>query len=120
MYQTAFLILLKPNIFTEFNPFQKEKNSELERRELGKNIQEMKEKQKADEFRQAAEDRRKAKEEDRIALQKVKEQIAQDRAEKADRFNREKAERDEKRKELEREKLVEDARKAEELLRERR
>ena len=58
--------------------------------------------------------------EERIALQKVKEQIAQDRAEKTERFNREKTERDEKRKELEKEKLVEEARKAEQLLRERR
>ena len=53
-------------------------------------------------------------------MQKVKEQIAQDRAEKTERFNREKNERDEKRKELEKEKLVEEARKAEQLLRERR
>ena len=53
-------------------------------------------------------------------MQKVKEQIAQDRAEKTERFNREKTERDEKRKEVEKEKLIEEARKAEELLRERR
>jgi len=98
---------------------EKEKTSEMERRELGKNLAEMKKKREEDEIRQAAEERRQAKVEERIALQKVKEQIAQDRAEKTERFNREKNERDEKRKELEKEKLIEEARKAEQLLRER-
>ena len=40
---------------------QKEKTSEMERRELGKNLAEMKKKREEDEIRQAAEERRQAK-----------------------------------------------------------
>ena len=40
---------------------QKEKTSEMERRELGKNLAEMKKSREDDELRQAAEERRQAK-----------------------------------------------------------
>ena len=98
----------------------KEKTSEAQRRELGQNMQELKRKQQQDEIRQAAEERQKEKEEQRLALIKIKEQIAQDRAERAEKFNKEKTERDEKRKEKERERLAEEAKKAEQLAAERR
>ena len=60
------------------------------------------------------------KEEQRLALIKIKEQIAQDRAERSQKFNQEKLEREEKRKEQERLRLAEEAKKAEQLAAERR
>ena len=51
---------------------EKSKNSETERREMGKNIQAMKKKQEDDEIRKAAEERQKEKEEQRLALIKIK------------------------------------------------
>ena len=51
-------------LISRFNLFfflQKEKTSEMERRELGKNLAEMKKKREEDEIRQAAEERRQAK-----------------------------------------------------------
>merc|ERR1711948_85217 len=65
---------------------EKSKNAETERREMGKNIQAMKKKQEDDEIRKAAEERQKEKEEQRLALIKIKEQIAQDRAERSQKF----------------------------------
>merc|ERR1711983_768297 len=59
------------------------------------------------------------KEEQRVALEKIREQLAQDRADRAEKFNKEKSEREEKRKELEKQKLAEEARKAEERAAER-
>jgi len=98
---------------------EKMKESEAERREMGKNVQAMKRKHEEDEVRKAAEERQKDKEEQRLALIKIKEQIAQDRAERSQKFNKEKLERDEKRKELERQKLAEEAKKAEQAAAER-
>ena len=72
------------------------------------------------EFRKAAEERQKDKEESRLALIKIKEQIAQDRAERSDKFNKEKLEREEKRKDQEMQKLAEEAKKAEQVAIERR
>ena len=51
---------------------EKSKNAETERREMGKNIQAMKKKQEDDEIRKAAEERQKEKEEQRLALIKIK------------------------------------------------
>ena len=98
---------------------EKEKNSETERREVGKKMAEMKRKQADEEIRKAAEERQKDKEEQRVALEKIREQLAQDRADRAEKFNKEKSEREEKRKELEKQKLAEEARKAEERAAER-
>jgi len=98
---------------------EKSKNEETERREMGKNIQAMKKKQEDEEIRKAAEERQKEKEEQRLALIKIKEQIAQDRAERSQKFNKEKQEREEKRKEQEKQKLVEEAEKAERIAAER-
>merc|ERR1711963_1196350 len=98
---------------------EKAKNEEAERRDMGKNIQAMKKKQEDDEFRKAAEERQKDKEEQRLAFIKIKEQIAQDRAERSQKFNQEKLEREEKRKEQERLRLAEEAKKAEQLAAER-
>lgn len=98
---------------------EKDKNGEAERRNLGKNIQAMKQKQADDEIRKAAEERQKEKEEQRLAKQKIMEQIAQDRAERAEKYKKEKDERDEKMKEKQRQKLVAEAEKAEKMAAER-
>ena len=67
---------------------EKEKNSETERREVGKKMAEMKRKQADEEIRKAAEERQKEKEEQRVALEKIREQLAQDRAERAEKFHK--------------------------------
>jgi len=97
----------------------KSKDSETERREMGRNMAAQKKKQEDDEIRKAAEERQKEKEESRQALIKIKEQIAQDRAERSQKFNKEKVEKDEKRKEQEKQKLAEEAKKAEQIAAER-
>jgi len=94
---------------------EKSKSQESERREMGKLVAENKKKNEDAEFRKAAEERQKEKEESRLALIKIKEQIAQDRAERSDKFNKEKLEREEKRKDQEMQKLAEEAKKAEQL-----
>merc|ERR1712238_352145 len=91
---------------------EKSKDQEGERREMGKNVAANKKKTEDDEFRKAAEERQKDKEVTRLALIKVKEQIAQDRAARSDKFNKEKLEREEKRKDQEMKKLAEEAKKA--------
>jgi len=93
----------------------KSKDQESERREMGKNVAVNKKKNEDAEFRKAAEERQKDKEESRLALIKIKEQIAQDRAERSDKFNKEKLEREEKRKDQEMQKLAEEAKKAEQV-----
>jgi hypothetical protein len=103
-----------------FTFLQKEKNSESERREMGKSVQDMKRQHEDDELRQVAVDRRNEKEETRMALQKVKEQIAQDRADRAAKFNTEKKVRDEDRQKREKDKLQEEVRKAEQAAADRR
>merc|ERR1712172_466567 len=88
---------------------EKSKSQESERREMGKQVAANKKKNEDAEFRKAAEERQKDKEESRLALIKIKEQIAQDRAERSDKFNKEKLEREEKRKDQEMQKLAEEA-----------
>ena len=83
---------------------------------LGKQVAANKKKNEDAEFRKAAEERQKDKEESRLALIKIKEQIAQDRAERSDKFNKEKLEREEKRKDQEMQKLAEEAKKAPRIL----
>merc|ERR1712037_1023818 len=94
---------------------EKSKSQEAERREMGKQVAANKKKNEEAEFRKAAEERQKDKEESRLALIKIKEQIAQDRAERSDKFNKEKLEREEKRKDQEMQKLAEEAKKAEQV-----
>jgi len=94
---------------------EKSKSQEAERREMGKQVAANKKKNEDAEFRKAAEERQKDKEESRLALIKIKEQIAQDRAERSDKFNKEKLEREEKRKDQEMQKLAEEAKKAEQV-----
>ncbi|XP_042878160.1 UBX domain-containing protein 4-like isoform X3 [Penaeus japonicus] len=61
---------------------QEERQKEMERRKMGQEIAKRKLEQENKEIRAAAEERRKDKEEDRIARERVKAQIAADRAER--------------------------------------
>lgn len=76
---------------------EREKEKELERRALGKNLLDFKHKQEEEEMKKAALERRKDKEEEQAARERVRAQIEQDRADRAARFNREKAAEEEKR-----------------------
>jgi len=73
-----------------------ERRREIERRELGKNMQEFKEKQQLLKRKKELEERRREKEEEKAALKRVREEIARDRAEKAQRYKKEKSEQEEK------------------------
>ena len=75
------------SIFQASEEDGKEKNREVERRELGKNLQEFKRQQEEAESLRVAEERKKDKAEEAAARERVRAQIAQDRAEKAARFN---------------------------------
>jgi len=93
----------------------KEKNREVERRELGKNLQEFKRQQEEAESLRVAEERKKDKAEEAAARERVRAQIAQDRAEKAARFNQLQQEEADKRNEREAERKAEAAAEAERL-----
>ncbi|KAK2718464.1 hypothetical protein QYM36_005701, partial [Artemia franciscana] len=69
---------------------EKEKRIEIERRETLKNIQKFKREQEEKEMRELAEQRKKEKEADRLAREKVKKQIEQDRIDKAAKFSMQK------------------------------
>ena len=59
---------------------EKEKARERERRELGKELLKLKEAQREREQRELAESRQKEKREEKEALDKIRQQIAQDRS----------------------------------------
>ncbi|XP_032777126.2 UBX domain-containing protein 4 [Daphnia magna] len=65
---------------------EKEKTKERERRELGKQLQQLKEMQRERELREQAESRQKEKREEKEALEKIRQQILQDRADRAARY----------------------------------
>ncbi|KAJ0070597.1 hypothetical protein NL108_016721, partial [Boleophthalmus pectinirostris] len=68
--------------------FQGETKGELERRKLGKELQDFKRKQEEDQTKRLLEERQKEKEEERAARERVRQQIALDRAERAARYSR--------------------------------
>merc|ERR1719383_357965 len=94
---------------------EKEKNSELERRNLGKNLQEFKRQQEEEEAKRLAAERRREKDEEAKARERVRQQIAQDRVEKAARFGQMAKEEEEKRKQKEAERRQREAAEAERL-----
>ncbi|XP_055008084.1 UBX domain-containing protein 4 [Boleophthalmus pectinirostris] len=65
-----------------------ETKGELERRKLGKELQDFKRKQEEDQTKRLLEERQKEKEEERAARERVRQQIALDRAERAARYSR--------------------------------
>lgn len=78
----------------EEKPTQKKKapetesKGEVERRKLGKELQDFKRKQEEDQTKRLLEERQKEKEEERAARERVRQQIALDRAERAARYAR--------------------------------
>jgi len=93
----------------------KAKNSETERRELGKNLQEFKRAQEETEAKRHAEERKKDKAEEAAARERVRAQIAQDRAEKAAKFNQLQQEEEQNKKQRDLEKQQQAAAEAERL-----
>lgn len=69
---------------------EKEKKQELERRNVGKALQRAQQEQKDNELKEWAKNRAKEKEEERVAREKVRALIAQDRAERAARYQQSK------------------------------
>lgn len=65
---------------------EKEKAKERERRELGKQLQKLKETQKERELQELAEARQKERREEREARERIRQQIAQDRADRAAKY----------------------------------
>lgn len=74
---------------------QDERKKEIERRELGRNIQKLKEAQQEAKLKREIEERRKNKIEEREARERVKRQIEQDKRDRAARIEQEKQARDE-------------------------
>lgn len=66
---------------------EQQKAKERERRELGQTLSDLKRKREEEEMIKAAQERRKDKEEERLAREKIKAQIAQDRENRAARFD---------------------------------
>ncbi len=90
-----------------------ETNKEVERRELGKAMQEQKRRREDEEAMKIAQERRKEKEEEKAAREKVKRQIEQDRAERAAKYSQEKEREKQRAEEAKAKKMEEEARKAE-------
>ena len=90
-------------------------NSEKERREMGKQLQEFKRTQEEKDAIEAAEERRKDKEETKLARERVRNQIEQDRLEKQARFDVQKQQELELRREKEKMALEEKSAQAERL-----
>lgn len=79
---------------------EKEKNDEIARRNMGKAMQQAQLSKKEAEMKEWAKNRAKEKEEERLAREKVKAMIAQDRAEQAARYQRVKEAEDAERRRL--------------------
>jgi len=94
---------------------EKEKSKEMERRELGKAMLEMKRSKEEKELRDAAMQRRKDKEEDKKALERVRAQMEQDKLDKKRKYEAEKAAESEARAEREKEALRVAAEEAQQL-----
>ncbi|GFO30343.1 ubx domain-containing protein 4-like [Plakobranchus ocellatus] len=83
------------------------RQKEIERRNIGQGVQKLREQQKEMQLLEAKRELQKEKENDRLARQKVKEEIERDRAEKALKFNKQKNEQAQAREEENRRKLAE-------------
>lgn len=73
---------------------EKAHQAEKERRQLGQELQQLRENQKEQELKELQEQLKKEKQEERKAKERVREQIAKDREERAARFKKEKEERE--------------------------
>jgi len=91
----------------------KEKSEETQRRELGKQMAELKADREEQEAKEAAIQRKKDKAEEKIAREKVKAAIEQDRLDRKVKYDAEKKVADEKKAEVERNRMIEAAAEAE-------
>ncbi|XP_046575346.1 UBX domain-containing protein 4-like [Haliotis rubra] len=82
------------------------KKKEMERIKLGQEVQKLKQFQQDRELKETAQQLKKDREDDKKARERIKEQIARDRAERAARFNKEKADREKTQEEAKRAKLM--------------
>ncbi|CAG2060091.1 unnamed protein product [Timema podura] len=89
---------------------EKERIKELERRQVGQEVQNMRRLQQDQELKQLKEERQREKAEDAAARGRILKQIEQDRAERAARFNSEKAAQQEELSKRQQEQLAEQAR----------
>jgi hypothetical protein len=93
----------------------KEKNSEKERRDMGKKVHEIKKTQEEKDALEAAKERKKDREETKLARERVKAQIEQDRLEKQAKFDVKKQQDQAERKQKEKATLEEQSEQAEKL-----
>uniref|UniRef100_A0A161MF51 UBX domain-containing protein 4 n=1 Tax=Triatoma infestans TaxID=30076 RepID=A0A161MF51_TRIIF len=84
--ERAKLLLEKKKEEKKEDEFKKEKEAELERRMAGQKLQEAKREQHERELRQLKEEREREKKEEALARQRILDQIAQDRADRAQRL----------------------------------
>uniref|UniRef100_A0A069DZ80 UBX domain-containing protein 4 n=1 Tax=Panstrongylus megistus TaxID=65343 RepID=A0A069DZ80_9HEMI len=84
--ERAKLLLGKKKEEKKEDEFKKEKEAELERRMAGQKLQQAKREQHEKELKQLKEERERQKKEEALARQRILDQIAQDRAERAQRL----------------------------------
>lgn len=96
---------------------EEEKRRERERREVGQSVQRLRDQQRQQEMIEASKELKKNREEDRLARQRVKDEIARDKAEKAARFGQAKEERLKAQEETRKRKLEEQAQQQADLAR---
>lgn len=89
--ERAKALMEERRILKEIEENEKEKREEIERRKLGKALQQAQQSRQDAELKEWAINRAKEKEEERLAKERVRAQIAQDRAERAAKFQQEKA-----------------------------
>ncbi|BFZ22549.1 hypothetical protein BsWGS_25588 [Bradybaena similaris] len=86
---------------------EEERRREIERRTTGRNVQKLHQQQRDMELLEAKMELKKDREEEKLARQRVKDEIERDRAEKAARFNKEKDEKTKLAEEAKKKKLLE-------------
>ncbi|KAK8385795.1 hypothetical protein O3P69_016520 [Scylla paramamosain] len=80
--ERAKALLAEKQSLTQREKTEEERRKEIDRRKMGQEMAKKRQQQEDEEIRAAARERRKDKEEDRLARERVKAQIAADRAEK--------------------------------------
>lgn len=80
--ERAKVLLAEKQNMTQREKAEDERQKEIDRRKMGQEMAKKRQQQEDEELRAAARERRKDKEEDRLARERVKAQIAADRAEK--------------------------------------
>ncbi|XP_014666913.1 PREDICTED: UBX domain-containing protein 4-like [Priapulus caudatus] len=87
---------------------EEEKRKEIERRNVGRGVQQLRATQKELEMKRDAEERKKDKQEERVARERIRQQIAEDRADKTARFQQMAQDRETEAQDAKRRKLQEE------------